>query len=182
MIQRQAENLDKTRHLASMVIAAADRDASITHRLLAFARRGELRADLIDTAELLHGVSEVLAHTLGATITVDTAIPPNLPALFADRAQLETAIINLGTNARDAMPDGGTLTLSADAEHVEEGQRHLSGLAPGDDVRLSVAATLARVSEPFFTTKPPGQGTGLGVAMVKGFAEQSGGGFSRQQH
>jgi PAS domain S-box-containing protein len=185
LIERQPGNQEKTRHLAGMMIAATSRGASITQRLLSFARRGELHADVIDTTELLKSVREVLAHTIGTTITVETTLPPDLPALFADQAQLETAIINLGTNARDAMPEGGTLTLSAAAEHVADGSRHAAGLVPGAYVRLSVtdtgtgmdAATLARVSEPFFTTKPPGRGTGLGVAMVKGFAEQSGGGL-----
>ena len=129
---------------------------------------------------------EVLAHTLGSTIAVRAEIAPGVPSLIADQAQLETAIINLGTNARDAMPDGGTLILTANAEHVGEAEHHPADLAPGDYVRLSVidngtgmdADTLARVSEPFFTTKPRGQGTGLGVAMAKGFAEQSGGGLS----
>lgn len=94
-------------------------------------------------------------------------------------------MINIGTNARDAMPRGGNLVLSANAEYVGKDELHLAGLAAGSYVRLSVAdngtgmdaATLARVSEPFFTTKPLGRGTGLGLAMVRGFAEQSGGAF-----
>jgi len=135
---------------------------------------------------MLSNVTEVLAHTLGTSITVSVDIPPDVPALIADQAQLETALINLGTNARDAMPDGGTLLLSARAEHVAEGADHPAGLVAGDYVRLSFAdtgtgmdaATLTRASEPFFTTKAPGRGTGLGLAMARGFAEQSGGALS----
>ena len=183
LIEQRPGDQDRTRRLASTMIAAANRGASITQRLLSFARRGDLRSDVIDTAGLLKSICEVLAHTLGAAVSVSTDVARGVPALVADQAQLETAIINLSTNARDAMPDGGTLLLSAEAEHVGPDGRHRAGLAPGDYVRLSVAdtgtgmnaATLGRVSEPFFTTKPRGQGTGLGVAMVKGFAEQSGG-------
>ena len=186
LIEQQPNDKDRICHLAHTVFTATDRGAAITQRLLSFARRGELRAKEVATAELLNGLREVLAQTLGATITVSTNILPGIPSLVADQAQLETALINLATNARDAMPDGGTLILSADVEQVAEGDHHPAGLAPGDYVRLGVAdngtgmdaATLARVSEPFFTTKPSGQGTGLGLAMAKGFAEQSGGGLS----
>jgi CheY-like chemotaxis protein len=106
-----------------------------------------------------------------------------MPPLFADRGQLETVLVNLATNARDAMPSGGTLTMSADAETVAAGTPHPAGLAAGGYIRIVVRDTglgmdrsvLARVTEPFFTTKEPGKGTGLGLAMAKGFAEQSGG-------
>jgi PAS domain S-box-containing protein len=186
LIERRPEDHDRTRRLAHTAIDAAARGASITQRLLSFVRRGEVRTDVIAIAELLASVREVLAHTLGTGITVRDVVPSAVPPVMADRGQLETALVNLGTNARDAMRDGGTLTLAAAAEHVAAGDRHPAGLAPGDYVRLSVAdtgtgmdaATLARTTEAFFTTKPPGEGTGLGLAMVKSFAEQSGGALS----
>ena len=186
LMQQRPDDADRIRHFARTVIAATERGTAITQRLLSFARRGEFRAEAIDTAELLDSVREVLAHTLGTTITVSVHFPPGIPRLIADRPQLETALINLGTNARDAMPDGGRLILSGEAEHVAEGAHHPAGLASGDYVRLTVADNgtgmdepmVASATEPFFTTKPAGQGTGLGLTMVKGFAEQSGGGLS----
>jgi hypothetical protein len=128
----------------------------------------------------------VFVHTLGPEIDVTVQIAPGLPWLLADKAQLEAALVNLGTNAHDAMPDGGRLRLVADVEEADPAQRpHPADLASGAYVRLSIVdtgtgmsnATLARVGEPFFTTRDVGKGTGLGLSMVKGFAEQSGGGF-----
>jgi hypothetical protein len=126
---------------------------------------------------------EVLTHTLGSSVLCVVEASPGLPPLFADRGQLETVLVNLATNARDAMPSGGTLTLAADSEVVSAGLQHPSSLGVGEYVRITVSdtgtgmdrAVLARVTEPFFTTKEPGKGTGLGLAMAKGFVEQSGG-------
>jgi len=146
-----------------------------------------LRAEPLDVAPVLNGLREILVHTLGAAITVDVRPDPGAPPLLADKGQLETALVNLATNARDAMPEGGQLTLSASAETVEsDGPPHPAGLPAGRYVRLTVAdtgagmdaATRERAVEPFFTTKHVGAGTGLGLPMAKGFAEQSGGALS----
>ncbi|HTZ71526.1 MAG TPA: response regulator, partial [Acetobacteraceae bacterium] len=186
LMEHRPEDRETIQRLARRTIAAADRGTSITRRLLAFARSDELRVEALQTADVLESLCEVLTYTLSSTISVKLSLAPDLPKLLADRGQLETALVNLGTNARDAMPNGGSLTLAAGAELVADGAAHPAGLAPGPYVRIDVtdtgcgmdAATLARVVEPFFTTKPPGQGTGLGLALVKGFTEQSGGGMA----
>ncbi len=181
IIRKRAGNAEAVTRLAGMMAESAERGAAITRRLLAFARRVELRAEAIDGTGLLADLHEMLIHTLGRGIAVIIAVEPELPPLWADRGQLETVLVNLATNARDAMPEGGTLTLRAVAKQV--GEAHPAELAAGLYVQLSVidtgigmdAATQARAAEPFFTTKPVGQGTGLGLAMARGFAEQSGG-------
>ena len=186
LIHKRAVDADSVRRFARMILDATERGTSITRRLLSFARRGELRAEPVEPAVLLSGLRDVLAHTLGSGVVVDVVLSPGLPPLMADKGQLETALVNLATNARDAMPDGGLLTLAAAMDVVTEGTSHSADLRPGRYVRLSVADTgigidhpnLNRVLEPFFSTKPPGQGTGLGLSMAKGFAEQSGGGLS----
>ena len=184
LLERRSADPDGVRRLARMIFEAAERGAGVTRRLLAFSRRGHLRAEPVEPAALLGSIQEVFAHTLGPGVALALRIGPDLPPLLADRGQLETVLINLGTNARDAMEGSGTLTLGATREVVaENGPSPAPGLAPGIYVRLSVAdtgagmeaATLARATEPFFTTKETGKGTGLGLAMARGFAEQSGG-------
>jgi PAS domain S-box-containing protein len=183
LIERRPEDSARVLRNARMVLDAAKRGAAITSRLLAFARRGDLRAEIVDAAALLTDMAEVLTHTLGGAVVCVVDRSAGAPYLLADRGQLETVLVNLATNARDAMPSGGTLTLAADTELVAAGSRHPADLAPGAYVRIEVkdtgigmdGAVLARVTEPFFTTKEPGKGTGLGLAMAKGFVEQSGG-------
>ena len=151
--------------LAQLILDAAGRGASVTRRLLAFSRHGDLRAEPIAPAELLHGLTEVLEPALGPSVRMQIKAPPGLPAVIADKGQLETALINLATNARDAMPSGGVPVLSAVTETVPDRPNAFS-LRPGRYVRFTVtdtgvgmdAATLARVTEPFFTTKPAGEG------------------------
>ncbi len=184
LIGRRADDPAAVRELARMAEAAAKRGASITGRLLSFARKSELQAMPVLPAALLDGLLEMLAPTLGASIQIVTSADPDAPSLLADRAQLETVLVNLAVNARDAMPDGGTLRIAATVEAV--GDATPAELGAGSYLRLDLtdtgmgmsAETLARASEPFFTTKPPGQGTGLGLAMARGFAEQSNGGFA----
>jgi signal transduction histidine kinase/ActR/RegA family two-component response regulator len=190
LLSRRIDRPDAAMPLIQLIIDAADRGASITGRLLSFAHRGELRADPVDMLALLRDLGVVLTHTLGSGILVQVRAPPHLPAALIDKAQLETVLINLATNARDAMPHGGQLLITVEpAALPKEGRSDVPeaggplGLRPGRYLCLSVtdsgtgmdAATLARVSEPFFTTKPVGRGTGLGLAMARGFADQSGG-------
>jgi CheY-like chemotaxis protein len=169
-----------------MIAEAARRGASVTRRLLAFSRRADLRAEAVDAPALLEDMREILSHTLGAGIEVRIQAPAALPPLLADKGQLETVLVNLAANARDAMGGAGVITLSGIVEEVPRGTRRPAlpaALRAGAYLRLSVAdtgagmdaATLARAAEPFFTTKPLGKGTGLGLAMARGFAEQSGG-------
>jgi CheY-like chemotaxis protein len=175
LIEKHANEPSALRRYAGQIMSSVERGAAITQRLLLLARRSDLTPQAVRVAALFDELKAVLGPTLGPTVTVRTDVPPGLPAALADKAQLETALINLATNARDAMPAGGTVMLSATAEP--------QGLGGGPWIRISVrdtgvgmdAATLARATEPFFSTKPPGKGTGLGVPMAKGFAEQSGG-------
>ena len=185
LILRRPDQAESTQRFARMILDAADRGSSITRRLLAFARRDELRAEQIIPGQLLDGLQDILTHTLGAAIQITVEHPETCPSVLADKGQLETVLVNLATNARDVMPDGGTLTLRSRPVAVSGDLTHPANLTPGEYVQISVqdngpgmdAALLDRVLEPFFTTKPQGKGTGLGLPMAKGFAEQSGGGF-----
>ncbi|WP_169747461.1 ATP-binding protein [Belnapia moabensis] len=184
LIEGSVDNPARVRRIGAMVREAAERGAAVTRRLLAFSRRSDLRAEPLDGQDLLVGMQEVLSHTLGGGIRVGVEVEAGLPPLLADRGQLETVLVNLAANARDALGGQGTITLSAAAALVA-GEN--AGVPPqlrlGAYVRLSVCdagmgmppEVLARASEPFFTTKPKGKGTGLGLAMARGFAEQSGG-------
>ncbi|WP_165982306.1 PAS domain-containing protein [Dankookia rubra] len=184
--KRLPAEADAVRRYLSIASEAAGRGAAVTGRLLSFARRGELRSEPVAPGPLLEGLAELLGSALGPKVMLRTEVHPDLPTLLADKAQLEAVLVNLANNARDAMPDGGALTLTAEEVTVHDAQPPPHGLQPGTYLRLSVAdrgegmppEVLARVTEPFFTTKPRGKGTGLGLAMARGFAEQSGGGLS----
>jgi PAS domain S-box-containing protein len=160
-------------------LQAAQRGASLTQRMLAFARRQELKVEPVDIRQLVNSMSDLLQRSIGSTVQIETRFPMRLERALVDSNQLELALLNLVVNARDAMPDGGMITIAARAEAAVPGDR--SGR--GDLICLSVTdtgegmdeATRARAVEPFFTTKGVGKGTGLGLSMVHGLAEQSGG-------
>jgi PAS domain S-box-containing protein len=172
--------------LIDNAIQGAQRGASLTKRMLAFARRQELDQAPVDVAALVGGMTELLERALGHEIGIVTRFAPGLKPINADANQLEMALLNLAVNARDAMPNGGQIVIAAQEEDI--GASHFSGLKPGTFVRLTFTdtgtgmdeETLQRAMEPFFTTKGPGKGTGLGLAMVHGLTEQFGGRFMLQ--
>jgi PAS domain S-box-containing protein len=167
-------------------LRAADRGAALTQRMLAFGRRQYLRIEPVAIAPLLDGMADLLARTIGPPVNVQIAAAPDMRPARADPNQVELLVLNLAVNARDAMPDGGTIAIVAVQEEVGEPDGLPPNLAPGAYVRIIVtdtgtgmdAATRSRAFEPFFTTKPVGRGSGLGLSMVQGVAEQCGGGVA----
>jgi PAS domain S-box-containing protein len=184
LLQRRGLGGERERRLIEGALASAERAKTLVQRLLAFARRQPLQACAVNVAALIRGMGDLIESTAGPQVKVVLQVAEPLPAAVADANQLEMALLNLAVNARDAMPDGGTLTISANAEQVDAGcaQR----LKRGEYVRLYVADTgvgmdqevLARAAEPFFSTKGVGRGTGLGLSMVHGLAQQLGGELS----
>ncbi|UYB53696.1 PAS domain-containing protein [Xanthomonas sp. AM6] len=160
--------------------AGAERGAALTARMLAFARKQDLRTERLDVKALVEGMTDLLERSLGATIALQLELPTQLPAVETDANQLESALLNLAVNARDAMDGQGRILIAARTTR----RRHAAdGLRPGRYVCLAVTdtgtgmdeATLKRAAEPFFTTKGVGKGTGLGLSMVHGLAQQCGG-------
>ncbi|ACG77111.1 sensor histidine kinase [Phenylobacterium zucineum HLK1] len=165
---------------------AAQRGASLTQRLLGFSRRTDSRLAVVDVAAAMTGMRDLLSRTLGGGVEVEWRIAADLWPTSVEPDQLEVAILNLAINARDAMPDGGVITIAARNVSLPAEADLERGLTAGDYVMLVIADTgegmppelLERVLEPFFTTKPVGKGTGLGLPMVYGFAQRSGGTLS----
>jgi CheY-like chemotaxis protein len=180
LLRRRMPDDAKLRSLVDNAESAAQRGASLTKRMLAFARKQELDRTAVDLPVLVHGMSELLQRTLGPSIRIESRFPLDLPKVHTDANQLESALLNLVVNARDAMPAGGPIIISAEETTVAS---RTEGLRPGPYVRFAVEdrgegmdeVTLAKAAEPFFTTKGVGKGTGLGLSMVHGFAEQAGG-------
>ena len=169
--------------LLNGAIQGAERGATLTERMLAFARRQELKPETVDVPSLVNGMTDLLRRSLGPAIQIGTDFINDLPAIRVDPNQLELTLLNLAVNARDAMPLGGQLVIAA--RRMADSTGGPVGLVPGPYLRLAVsdgglgmdAETLKRATEPFFTTKGVGKGTGLGLSMVHGFAAQSGGGM-----
>lgn len=186
MLQRKGLGGEREQRLIAGAAQSAERARTLVQRLLSFARRQPLQAVPVDVAALVVGMGDLIESTTGPQIKVSVDVAENLSPAHADPNQLEMALLNLSVNARDAMPDGGTLRISASTEPVGAG--HRSDLPSGTYVRLSVAdtgtgmdeATLARAIEPFFSTKGIGKGTGLGLSSVHGLASQLGGAMTIQ--
>ena len=185
LLQRDLpEDQARLRRAADNAMAGAERAALLTQRLLAFSRRQPLAPERIDPNRLVSGMSDLLNRTLGETIEVETIQSARIWPVEIDVNQMENALLSLAVNARDAMPDGGKLTIEVANTHIDEDYAAQEAeVSPGQYVLISVSDTgqgmdedvLSHAIEPFFTTKEVGRGTGLGLSMVYGFIKQSGG-------
>jgi PAS domain S-box-containing protein len=181
MLARRGIGGDREQRLIGGALESAERARTLIHRLLAFARRQPLQSAPVDAGALVRDMADLIISAVGPTVSVNLEVAGPVLLAKADRHQLEMAILNLSVNARDAMDGTGRLTLSVTGESVGVG--HPAGLAPGPYVRICVSdtgkgmdeATRARAIEPFYSTKGPGQGTGLGLSMAHGLAAQLGG-------
>lgn len=180
LLRKRVPDDPKITRLIDSAIQGAQRGATLTQRMLAFARRQDLKPQPVDLPDLVKGMADLLQRSIGPMIRIETRFPLGLPHARVDANQLELALLNLVVNARDAMPEGGVITVAAQERTVDLND---GSLAPGQYVCFSVTdtsqgmdeATLTRAMEPFFTTKGVGKGTGLGLSMVHGMAAQSGG-------
>jgi PAS domain S-box-containing protein len=174
---------DNVARYIDAAMTSANRAAALTHRLLAFARRQPLIPKSVDANQLVVSLEDLLRRTIGETIDLDIHVSDDLWFTLCDPNQLESALLNLAINARDAMPDGGKLTIRTENARLEGVTADTPALSPGDYICIGVTDTgtgmsaevAARAFDPFFTTKPIGQGTGLGLSMIYGFARQSNG-------
>src|ERR1700684_2995232 len=180
LAQGRVENV---RRYINAAMTSANRAAALTHRLLAFARRQPLVPTSVDVNHLVMSLEDLLRRTIGETIDLAIVASDDLWNTLCDPNQLESALLNLAINARDAMPDGGKLTISTANARIGSVTAETPALSPGDYVCIAVTDSgvgmspevAARAFDPFFTTKPIGQGTGLGLSMIYGFARQSNG-------
>ncbi len=181
--RRLPEDLSKLKAYVENAQEGAGRAAALTRSLLAYSRQQPLDPKSFDVNRAVADVSQLLKSTLGETIILETALAPDQWPAFIDGPQLESAIVNLAVNARDAMPGGGKLTLKTANVEIDEAYARERGVTPGQYVLVAMTDTgigmapevAARAFDPFFTTKAPGAGTGLGLSQVEGFVRQSGG-------
>ncbi|MBX7250150.1 MAG: response regulator [Caulobacteraceae bacterium] len=186
LLSRRVPEDDRLARLIDGAMQGARRGAALTQRLLAFARRQDLQPKPTDLRDLVSGMSGLIERSVGPLVTLSVEAAPTLPPVRIDPNQLEMALLNLAVNARDAMPEGGTLTIRLNEARLEA--NNALRLEPGEYVRLAVrdtglgmdADTLKQAIDPFFSTKGVGKGTGLGLSMVHGLAQQSGGAFRLQ--
>jgi signal transduction histidine kinase len=179
LLRKRVPDDPRLYRLIDSAVQGARRGATLTQRLLAFARQQDLRPVSIDLVSLIHDMTDLLERSLGPQIQLHLSHPEGLPPALVDPNQFELALLNLAINARDAMPEGGAIHIEVKTKHVAKE----SLLQPGDYLRVRVAdtgsgmnaQTLARATEPFFSTKPVGRGTGLGLSMVHGLMVQLGG-------
>jgi signal transduction histidine kinase/ActR/RegA family two-component response regulator len=184
LLEKRLPDDPQAKRLLQNAIQGADRGKALTQRLLAFSRRQELKPEPVDLKRLVRGMEELLKRAVGHGIECRFDFPAELPPVLADANQLELALLNVALNARDAMPEGGLFSIGARGESLTaRSSAAPANLAPGEYVHITIAdtgsgmdaSTLAKATEPFFTTKGPGKGTGLGLSMVHGLAAQSGG-------
>jgi PAS domain S-box-containing protein len=184
LMQRRYETgrTDDLQRYMSAAVTSAQRAAALTQRLLAFSRRQALDLKPVNINTLVASMEELLRRTIGEKLTLNTVLTAGLWPALTDTNQLESALLNLVINARDAMPDGGQITISTSSAHFDGPlDEHAGDVTPGDYIVLSVSDTgtgmspevIERAFEPFFTTKPIGQGTGLGLSMIYGYAKQT---------
>ena len=176
LLRKHVEGNARAQRFVEGALQGAQRGAALTQRLLAFARRQDLRVEAKSLTELVGGMAALLERSVGPAIELRFEWPPDLPPALVDANQIELALLNLAVNSRDAMPGGGLLTIAVDRSRSEGP----GDLAPGDYLRLRVsdtghgmdAVTLKKAAEPFFSTKELGKGTGLGLSMIQGLAVQ----------
>jgi CheY-like chemotaxis protein len=184
LLGRRIDDNPRARQYLKAASEGAQRAALLTQRLLAFSRQQPLQPESVEPNHLVKGMSELLTHALGGAIRLETVLGAGLWRISADPNQLENVILNLAVNGRDAMPDGGRLTIETQNTDIDD--RYVAdhpGLAAGQYVLIAVTDTgggmgsevIAKAFDPFFTTKEVGRGTGLGLSQVYGFVKQSGG-------
>ena len=180
LLRKRLPNDDRMRALLDNAMQGAQRGAALTQRMLSFARRKEIQLEPVEVVGLVRGMSDLLERSLASGIIIDTRFPLRLPLVMVDSNQFETALLNLVVNARDAMPDGGRITIGAQEwgkapVEIQDAKRGFVCVSVDDTGHGMNEETLARATEPFYTTKGVGKGTGLGLPMVQGMVEQFGG-------